>query len=72
MMYVVPHGDRLAEYDLPENPVASPGPLQTLSVLKKVGSFLFGFGLLAAALHYLGIGPEVPEEETAGREGEAA
>ncbi len=64
MMYVVPHGDRLADYSLPENPVASPGPLATLNVVKKVGSFLFGFGLLSAALHYLGVGPSVPDEAT--------
>ncbi len=63
MMYVVPHGDRLADYELPENPVASPGPLATLRMVKKVGSFLFGFGVLGAALHFLGVGPEVPEEE---------
>ena len=62
MMYVVPHGDRLGEYDLPENPTASPGPLQTLSMFKSVGSWLFGFGILATLLHYLGIGPDVPEE----------
>ena len=69
MMYVVPHGDRLADYSLPENPIASPGPLATLNMVKKVGSFLFGFGLLGAALHYLKLGPEVPDEmETAGGE----
>ena len=68
MMYVVPHGDRLAEYDLPENPTASPGPLQTLSVFKSVGSWLFGFGILATLLHYLGIGPDVPEEEAPAEE----
>lgn len=68
MMYVVPHGDRLDEYDLPEDPVASPGPLQALSTVKQVGSWLFGFGILATLLHYLGIGPDVPEEEGATRE----
>jgi formate dehydrogenase beta subunit len=63
MMYVVPHGDHLADYRLPENPVASPRPLSVLNVLKRVGSFLFGFGFLGAALHYLTVGPEVPEAE---------
>jgi len=63
MMYVVPHGDRLNEYRLPENPVASPGPLATLAVVKKVGASLFGFGLLATALHFLGVGPEEPHDE---------
>ena len=62
MMYVVPHGDRLADYALPENPVASPAPLVVLGVMKKMGSWLFGFGLLGAALHYLRLGPEAPEE----------
>lgn len=61
MMYVVPHGDRLGDYHLPEDPTASPGPLQALGVLKKVGGFLFGFGLLSAALHYLAVGPEEGE-----------
>ena len=65
MMYVVPHGDRLADYDLPENPTASPGPLQSLSLVKGIGSWLFGFGILATLLHYLGVGPDVPEEESA-------
>jgi formate dehydrogenase iron-sulfur subunit len=63
MMYVVPHGDRLEDYRLPADPVASPGPLQGLSVLKKLGAYLFGLGAVAAALHYLGVGPEVPDEE---------
>lgn len=64
MMYVVPHGDRLADYDLPDDPVASPGPIQVLGTVKKLGSYLFGFGLLSAALHYLGVGPEAPDEES--------
>lgn len=72
MMYVVPHGDQLAEYDLPEDPVASPGPLQTLAVAKKVGAWLFGFGLLSAALHYLRVGPETPDASDGQRTPEAA
>ncbi len=51
---------------LPENPVASPGPIVALKAVKKVGSFLFGFGLLGAALHYLRVGPEVVEDEESG------
>ena len=62
MMYVVPHGDRLADYKLPENPVASPTPLARLGILKSVGSYLFGFGLLSTALHFLAFGREAPEE----------
>jgi len=65
MMYVVPHGDRLEDYALPADPVASPGPLQTLAVIKKTGSWLFGFGILSVLLHFLGFGPEAPEEDTA-------
>ncbi len=72
MMYVVPFGDRLADYELPHDPVANPGTLQALHVAKKVGSALFGLGLIAALLHYLGAGPERPEESTraAGARGE--
>ena len=63
MMYVVPHGDRLGDYHLPADPVASPGSLQGLSIVKKLGGYLFGAGLIAAALHYLGVGPEAPVED---------
>ena len=62
MMYVVPHGDRLADYKLPENPVASPTPLAGLGILKSVGSYLFGFGLLSTVLHFLAFGREAPED----------
>jgi formate dehydrogenase iron-sulfur subunit len=62
MMYVVPHGDRLDDYQLPSDPTASPGALAVLPALKKVGGYLFGFGFLAAVLHYLGVGPEQAEE----------
>ncbi len=66
MMYVVPHGDRLADYDLPDDPTASPGTLAALAGLKKLGATALGLGVVAAALHYLGFGPERPEEEAAG------
>ena len=62
MMYVVPHGDRLADYKLPENPVASPTPLAGLGILKSVGSYLLGFGLLSTVLHFLAFGREAPED----------
>ena len=62
MMYVVPRGDRLEDYSLPSDPTASPGALAALVGLKKLGASMMGLGLLAAALHYLGFGPEVPEE----------
>jgi formate dehydrogenase iron-sulfur subunit len=67
MMYVVPHGDQLEEYDLPANPTASPGALATLYGLKKLGASALGIGLLAAGLHYLAFGPETPEEEEEAR-----
>jgi formate dehydrogenase iron-sulfur subunit len=63
MMYVVPHGDRLEEYDLPEEPTASPGALSALYGLRKLGAPALGLGLVAAGLHYLGFGPQEPEEE---------
>jgi hypothetical protein len=63
MMYVVPHGDRLADYDLPADATASPGALAALRGLRKLGAPALGLGVLAAALHYLGFGPQAPEEE---------
>jgi len=66
MMYVVPHGDQLGEYDLPADPTATPSALSTLFGLKKLGASALGIGLLAAGLHYLGFGPEVPDEGEAG------
>ena len=62
MMYVVPHGDQLADYQLPDNPVASPAPLVALGLLKRVGSYLLGFGLFSTMLHFLAFGPESPED----------
>lgn len=62
MMYVVPHGDRLGDYALPSDPKASPGALAALVGIKRLGASLFGLGILATALHYLGFGPLAPEE----------
>ncbi len=67
MMYVVPHGDRLADYQLPEDPTASPGALAVLTTLKKVGASLLSLGVIGAALHYLAVGPQSPDEETGAR-----
>ena len=66
MMYVVPHGDQLGEYDLPADPTASPGALATLGGLRKLGASALGLGLMATALHYLGFGPQEPEPEGVG------
>jgi formate dehydrogenase iron-sulfur subunit len=63
MMYVIPHGDRLDDYQLPDDPRASPGPLRALGTLRKVGAYLFGFGLLSAIAHYLRVGPEAPDAD---------
>ena len=62
MMYVVPHGDRLTDYSLPAHPTASPGQLRGLNILQRVGSYLLGFGVVSALVHFLAVGPESPEE----------
>ena len=65
MMYVVPHGDRLTDYDLPEDPTAAPGALQALAGLKQLGAGMMGLGLIGTALHYLKYGPDSPDDDTA-------
>ena len=55
--------DRLADYDLPEDPTAAPGALAALAGLKQLGMGMMGLGLIGTALHYLKYGPEVAEEE---------
>jgi len=69
MMYVVPHGDQLDEYDLPSDPTAAPGALAALGGLRQLGASALGLGLLATALHYLGFGPQEPEPESVGLDG---
>ncbi len=69
MMYVVPHGDRLDEYDLPADATASPGALSALYGLRRLGAAALGLGVLAAGLHYLGFGPEEPEADAAAAPG---
>ena len=61
MMYVVPHGDHLEDYDLPADPVAAPSPLRGLMFLRRIGAWLFGLGVFGSILHYLRFGPETPE-----------
>ncbi len=65
MMYVVPHGDHLSDYHLPTDPVASPGSLTALNIVKRVGSYLFGLGILSTALHFLAYGPDEPGDARA-------
>jgi hypothetical protein len=36
-----------------------------LGTLRKVGASALGLGLLAAGLHYLGFGPQEPDEDDA-------
>ena len=63
MMYVVPHGDHLPDYGLPEKPVAKQGAMAALAVFKRIGAYMFGAGILATALHYLAVGPESPDSD---------
>jgi formate dehydrogenase iron-sulfur subunit len=63
MMYVVPHGDQLEQYDLPADPTAGAGALAMLGTLRRGGAAALGLGLLAAGLHYLGFGPQTAEDE---------
>jgi formate dehydrogenase iron-sulfur subunit len=63
MMYVVPHGDHLPDYKLPEHPVAKRGAISGLAMFKSLGAYMFGAGLLATALHFLAVGPERPEDD---------
>ena len=62
MMYVVPHGDRLEEYQLPSDPTASPLPLSTLGFVKRLGAYLFSFSIVGALMHLLAFGQERVEE----------
>ena len=66
MMYVVPHGDHLPDYGLPEKPVAKQGAMAALAVFKRIGAYMFGAGILATALHYLAVGPESPDSDNGG------
>lgn len=67
MMYVVPHGDRLGDYQLPADPTASPAPLTGLGFLKRVGAYLFSFSIVGTLAHFLAYGQKhVEEEEHAG------
>ncbi len=61
MMYVVPHGDRLSDYFLPENPQARGGSFKSLSWLRSVGAWVFGLGFVGTLLHYMALGPKTPE-----------
>ena len=62
MMYVVPHGDRLADYSLPSDPTASPAPMTGLMFMKRLGAWMMSFGVLGALVHFLRYGPERLDE----------
>ena len=62
MMYVVPHGDRLEDYQLPSNPTASPAPLTALGFAKRLGAYLLGFSVVGAFAHLLSFGQENVDE----------
>lgn len=63
MMYVVPHGDMLADYDIPEDPQV-PGTFFTgMSALRKVGSASMWAGLLGVGLFFLRTGRRWPAPE---------
>ena len=63
MMYVVPHGDRLEDYQLPANPTASPAPLTALGFAKRLGAYLLGFSVVGAFAHLLSFGQENVDEQ---------
>jgi formate dehydrogenase iron-sulfur subunit len=63
MMYVVPRGDMLAGYDLPEDPQV-PGTFFTgMSALRKVGAASMWAGLLGVGLFFLRVGRRRPPPE---------
>ena len=63
MMYVVPHGDRLEDYQLPADPTASPVPMTSLGFLKRLGGYLFGVSILGTLAHLLAFGQRRADEE---------
>ncbi len=63
MMYVVPRGDKLSEYGLPEDPHVPGTFFSALSVLRKLGSISVWGGLLATGIFYLRTGRRKPPPE---------
>jgi formate dehydrogenase beta subunit len=53
MMYVVPHGDHLGEYQLPQDPQARRGGLAALGPWKWTGAGLVWAGVAGLALHFI-------------------
>lgn len=67
-LYVLPHGDRVADYSLPEDPRPQPGALDSFSWLRPAGAWLFGLGALGTLVHYLTYGPLTTEAVEEGPE----
>jgi formate dehydrogenase beta subunit len=63
MMYVVPRGNMLADYGLPEDPVVPGTFFSALSVLRKLGSASVWGGMIASAIFYLRTGRRRPPPE---------
>jgi formate dehydrogenase iron-sulfur subunit len=63
MMYVVPRGDMLADYDLPEDPQVPGTFFQALSGLRKLGSAATWAGMLGVGLLFLRTGRFRPPPE---------
>ena len=65
MMYVVPRGQMLEDYGLPEEPTVSGGVsfIPMMSALRKVGSTAMWAGLLGSALFFLRRGRRFPPPE---------
>ena len=55
---VLAHGDKLAEYSLPEDPTVPAAVIAWKHPLKWVGNLGIAGGLLIAAIHYLRYGPK--------------
>ncbi|HEU4489127.1 MAG TPA: formate dehydrogenase subunit beta [Actinomycetota bacterium] len=67
MMYVVPRGELLEDYGLPENPTvtATASFFPVMSALRKIGSISMWAGLIGTAVFFLRTGrrPAPPEDE---------
>ncbi|MGH2820572.1 MAG: formate dehydrogenase subunit beta [Actinomycetota bacterium] len=63
MMYVVPRGEILEEYGLPEQPTVTAGFLPLLGALRKLGSVAMWAGLIGSAVFFLRNGRRFPPPE---------
>jgi hypothetical protein len=65
MMYVVPRGEMLDEYGLPENPTINSAAsfFPVMSGLRKLGSLSMWAGLIGTAIFFLRTGRRLPPPE---------